>query len=175
MAMAGGPDLGDATLRRPRPGPGWATPLAAAPEPEPQPRPSRRRALAAAIGSAVVALVGGGIVWMAVTAGSQPQPSANPTQTVAAPQAAQRPPAPIAVTGQVTGETVVFTWTNPQPQEGDAFQYRYERSDADPVTSTVPSPTVTLERDADGESCILVSLVRADGRSSNDTKGCVDG
>jgi len=175
MAMAGGPHVGDATLRRPRPSPGSATPLPAAPEPEPQPRADRRRTLATAIGSAVVVLVGGGIVWMALAAGGQTQPPANPTQTVAAPQAAQRPPAPIAVTGEVTGDTVVFSWTNPQPQEGDAFQYRYERSGADPVTSTVPSPTVTLERDADGESCILVSLVRADGRSSNDTRGCVDG
>ena len=75
----------------------------------------------------------------------------------------------------MSGDTVVFSWSNPQPLAGDAFQYRYERSDADPVTSTVPSPTVTLQRDGDGESCILVRLVRADGRSSNDTRGCVDG
>lgn len=174
LAMAGTAGVGDATLRRPRPGAAPAAPAAAEPEPAAQPR-SRRRTIATAIGSAVVVLVGGGIVWMALAAGGQAPPTANPTQTVAAPPAAQRPPAPIAVSGAVTGDTVVFTWTNPQPQEGDAFQYRYERSGADPITSTVASPTVTLERDPDGESCILVSLVRADGRSSNDTRGCVDG
>ncbi|MGM1028811.1 MAG: serine/threonine-protein kinase [Actinomycetota bacterium] len=177
MVLAGGgTEAGDATVRRPRPA-AASGPAAPAPAPEdaqPQ-QASRRRTLATVIGSALVVLVGGGIVWMAIAAGGQAPPPASPTQTVAAPQVAQRPPAPIAVAGEISGDTVVFTWSNPQPQDGDAFQYRYERSGADPVTSTVPSPTVTLERDADGESCILVSLVRADGRSSVDTRGCVDG
>ena len=173
---AGGNAIADATLRRPRPGqPVPGGPEDRALEPAAPTSASRRRTLATIIGSAVVVLVGGGIVWMALAAGGQAPPAADPTQTVAGPQTAQRPPAPIAVAGEVTGETVVFRWTNPQPQEGDAFQYRYERSGADPVTSTVPSPSVTLERDPDGESCILVSLVRADGRASTDTRGCVDG
>jgi eukaryotic-like serine/threonine-protein kinase len=167
------PDLSDATIRR---APAQAHAAApAAVEPAPPARRSRRATALAIAGAAVVAVVVAGIVWLALTAGDRSQPQANPSQTVAPPPAAQRPPAPINVTGAVDGDTVVFTWTNAQPQEGDAFQYRYERSDADPVTAQAATPEVVLERDADGESCILVRLVRADGRSSNDATGCVDG
>ncbi len=164
----------DATIRR--------TPAGAAPQPQeapaaaqqPEPR-SRRKTVFAVIGGTLVAVLGFGIVWLALTAGDRTQPQANPSQTVAAPVAPQRPPAPINLEGEVQGDTVRFTWTNAQPQEGDAFQYRYERSDGDPVTAQTSAPEVVVERDADGESCILVRLVRSDGRSSNDTTGCANG
>ncbi|WP_306232991.1 serine/threonine-protein kinase [Agrococcus beijingensis] len=163
----------DATIRRARPGETAdasapvAAPVAVAPA-------SRRRSWATAVGAGLVVLVGGGIVWMALST-AQPQQAANPSQTIAAPAAPQRPPAPINVVGTVTGDSVEFTWVNAQPQEGDQFQYRYERSDGDPMISTVPLESVVVPRDADGESCVLVTLVRSDGRSSNDTRGCVSG
>nr|WP_241429363.1 protein kinase [Agrococcus sp. ARC_14] len=166
--------VSDATIRR--------TPVAAAPQgaapvaqAEQAPPRSRRKTVFAIVGGALVALLGFGIVWLALSAGNRSQPQADPSQTVAPPPAAQRPSAPINVEGTVVDETVQFTWTNAQPQEGDSFQYRYERSDADPVTAQTATPEVTLERDSDGESCILVRLVRDDGRSSNDTRGCVNG
>ena len=68
-----------------------------------------------------------------------------------------------------------FSWTNAQPQDGDTFRYRYVAEGADPVISSVSGTEVVLERDPDGTSCILVSLVRSDGRDSNDAEGCVDG
>ena len=48
-------------------------------------------------------------------------------------------------------------------------------SDADPVTAIVNTPEVAVQRDPDGETCVLERLVRADGRASNDATGCVDG
>ncbi|MEV7528029.1 protein kinase [Agrococcus sediminis] len=166
----------DATIRRPRPGQAVAD--ASAPVAQDAPAPAARdprRTAAAIVGAALVVLVGGGIVWMALAAGDEPPPSGNPSATVAAPAPAQRPPQPINVVGEVDGETVVFRWVNAQPQEGDTFQYRTEPSDADPVTAIVNTPEVAVQRDPDGETCVLVRLVRADGRASNDATGCVDG
>lgn len=167
-------ELADATIRR--------SSIAAPSEPagatvaaDAAPTRSRRASLVAVIGSAMVAILGLGIVWLALTAGNQRPPQANPSQSVAAPAPPQRPVAPINVVGTVDGESVTFTWTNAQPQPGDTFQYRYERSDADPITAQVATESVTLERDSDGESCILVRLVREDGRTSNDTEGCGSG
>ena len=166
-------ELSDATIRRaPAAAPQSGIPAAAA---EPAPPRSRRKAVFAAIGGSLVAVLGIGIVWLALAAGNQTQPQANPSQSVAPPVAAQRPSAPINVQGTVEGDSVTFTWTNAQPEPGDTFQYRYERSDGDPVTAQVAEETVTLDRDSDGESCILVRLVRQDGRSSNDTEGCGSG
>lgn len=166
--------LADATIRRDR----SAVPVgsASAPVAADAPRsPSRRSSLVTVLGGAVVAIIGVGIVWLALTSGDQPAPPADPSQSVAAPPPLQRPVAPINVVGTVEGETVTFSWTNAQPQPGDTFQYRYERSDADPVTAQVDTESITLERDSDGESCILVRLVREDGRSSNDAEGCGSG
>ncbi len=166
--------VSDATVRRaPAAAPEHAAPSAA--PAAPAARRSRRTTVFAIVGGALVAVLGFGIVWLALSAGDRRQPQANPTQTVAPPAAPQRPSAPINVTGTVEGDSVRFTWTNAQPQEGDSFQYRYERSDADPITAQVTEPGVVLERDGDGSSCILVRVVRVDGRSSNDTEGCVDG
>lgn len=163
----------DATIRR---APAAAAPESSvAPDATPAEPRSRRKAVFAIVGAGLVAVLGIGIVVLALTVGNQPPPQADPSQTVAPPAAPQRPSAPINLEGTVDGDTVHFTWTNAQPQEGDAFQYRYERSDGDPVTAQIAAAEVTLERDADGESCILVRLVRSDGRSSNDTKGCVNG
>lgn len=172
-AAPGAAAVSDATIRR-APAPQTAQGQQVQPEAPARPR-SRRKAAFAWVGAGLVAVLGVGIVWLAVATGTRTQPPGNPTQTVAQPQAPQRPSAPINVTGTVDGESVTFTWTNAQPQEGDAFQYRYERSDADPVIAQTAAEQVTLEADADGESCILVRLVRSDGRSSNDTRGCVNG
>lgn len=166
--------LAEATIRR-APAAAGGQRAAAAAATDASPARSRRASLTAVLGSAVVAVLGIAIVWLALTAGDQPPPAANPAQTVAAPAPPQRPVAPINVTGVVEGDTVTFTWANAQPQPGDTFQYRYQRTDADPVTAQVAEESVTLERDSDGESCILVRLVRADGRSSNDTEGCGSG
>lgn len=171
-AAQAGPTVSDATIRRQ---PAGAAPQSAAPTALAEAPRSKRKTVSAIVGAGLVAVLGIGIVALALTAGNQPAPPANPSQTVAAPAAPQRPSAPINVEGAVEGDTVRFTWTNAQPQQGDTFQYRYERSNGDPITAQTTAPEVTLERDPDGESCILVRLVRSDGRSSNDTEGCVNG
>lgn len=166
----------DATLRRPRPAPAADAPsLVAEDGPAPEAARGRRGTMAALVAAALVVLVGGSIAWMALAAGDERPPVGDPSETVAPPPAAQRPPQPINVAGEIAGETVVFRWVNAQPQEGDTFQYRYVRSDADPLTAIVTTPEVALQRDPDGESCVLVRLIRADGRASNDATGCVDG
>ena len=176
MAAQGALVAPDATIRRPMAS-AARVPDASPPSPElvTDRAGTRRRTIATAAAASLVAVAGGGIVWMAVAGGGSGQPPADPGQTIAAPAAPQRPPAPINVAGTAEGETVTFTWVNAQPQEGDQFQYRYEPSDGDPTIATTPVESVTVQRDGDGESCILVSLVRSDGRSSSDTRGCVRG
>ncbi|GEK79788.1 serine/threonine-protein kinase [Agrococcus baldri] len=157
----------DSTIRR--------APAAMGAAREPAAPRSRRGTVFAVVGAACVAALGIGIVALALTTNDEPPPQAAPSRSIAPPPAAQQPSAPINVDGVVDGDTVRFTWTNAQPQEGDAFQYRYEPSDGDPVTAQTAAPELVVERDSDGETCILVRLVRSDGRSSNDTEGCVDG
>ena len=84
-------------------------------------------------------------------------------------------PAPTALTGTNLGDgTARFTWTNPEPVDGDAYLWQVvatgQTSRAEKVDTT--SVVVDLPPEAD-VVCIEVSLVRPDGRvSSTPVPGC---
>ncbi|PJM73546.1 serine/threonine protein kinase [Bifidobacterium primatium] len=78
-------------------------------------------------------------------------------------------PSPTGLTGSYSGSTVTFTWTNPDPQDGDRYAWSRVSGDAaqqDADTALVDSPTVTIDDVTDAQTCIQVSIVRADRQMS---------
>ena len=62
-------------------------------------------------------------------------------------------------------EEAVFTWANPDPQEGDFFVWALAELGGEPQWQRTDETTVTVPAGED-RVCIEVSLVRADGRAS---------
>lgn len=170
-------DDGSTVLRAPGARSAGAQPPGAAPASEASPRPRRRspRSLLIAIGSAavLVAVLAVG-VGLALNASDDDSPRADPDATLP-PVNPQPPPAPINLQGVIEGESVVFTWVNPQPEDDDSYDVRSTPVGADPIHDTVDDPTFTLARDADGTTCVQVSVIRATGLTSPAREGCVDG
>ncbi|MET0789323.1 MAG: serine/threonine-protein kinase [Cellulomonas sp.] len=85
-------------------------------------------------------------------------------------------PAPHSLLGtrQADG-SVVFTWENPAPQDGDRYLWGVLQATGEPQLAVVDEPTVTVLADqaAAGQVCIEVAIVRADRRVSADpAEGC---
>lgn len=75
--------------------------------------------------------------------------------------------------GTRSGETVTFSWTNPEAEEGDVYIWsRVTLSGGDSSPEVVTEPAVSFAAEA-GEVCIDVVLRRADGRASEPVRGCV--
>lgn len=70
--------------------------------------------------------------------------------------------------------SVTFSWTNPDPQEGDFYVWRVVDVGNEGVSQRITEPVVEVGLPADKESvCIEVSLVRSSGKASNTpTRGC---
>ncbi|WEV74342.1 serine/threonine-protein kinase [Bifidobacterium sp. ESL0798] len=72
--------------------------------------------------------------------------------------------------GTADGQNVTFTWSNPAPKAGDTYAWaEVEDGSAAPgaQTSIVKEPKVTLNvAGGKPQTCIQVSIVRADGRMS---------
>lgn len=82
--------------------------------------------------------------------------------------------------GIYDGDTVVFTWRNPAPQQGDSYAWapvddtadEYGAPDAGLTRADmhiVHDETVTISAPGTNRTCIQVNLVRADRRMSSDT------
>ncbi|HEY0185862.1 MAG TPA: serine/threonine-protein kinase [Cellulomonas sp.] len=85
-------------------------------------------------------------------------------------------PSPTGLVGTRTAAgTVEFTWTNPDPQDGDRYLWGVlstvgETSFASPTDQAL----AVVTPDGEGEVCIEVSIVRADRRASaTPAEGCV--
>ncbi len=82
-------------------------------------------------------------------------------------------PEPTGVTADATAAGIHFTWTNPDPQDGDYYLYAVVTTATDPEFHSVPAAEVTVPADASGTTCIDVITVRANGQSSDPpTRGC---
>lgn len=77
-------------------------------------------------------------------------------------------PTPADLEGSVRADgTVVFTWTNPGPQDGDAYIWNTVVPGEQPVVERIEQATVTVAPAAPAaEVCVEISIVRADGRAS---------
>jgi serine/threonine protein kinase len=140
-----------------------------------QPAPARRAPVAAIVVGAVVVLGLGATGIVAAGRGLGRSTAATPTDSVAAPVDAvpEAVPAPTDITGSPAADGVAFTWTNEQPMPGDSYLYgvvdplaetSYEQTDQ--ASASIPAQS--------GRTCIEVVLVRANGRSSEPARSCVE-
>ena len=61
---------------------------------------------------------------------------------------------------------IVFSWTNPQPKEGDTFKYRAKSVKEDGPFETTTTNQAFISGFIDPPICLQVILVRADGSAS---------
>ncbi|MBX9244356.1 serine/threonine protein kinase [Actinotalea ferrariae] len=153
----------------------WQAPTAPEPAPElDRPRRGAGRVVAGVLGGLVVAgaLVAGGVLAFRPDADVEPTPV--PTTTVPAIRAV---PAPEELEGELRDGAAVFTWENPEPEEGDSYLWGLSLAGTEPELELVDEETVTVTPVVPGEQlCIEVSIVRTDGRfSTNPAVACVQG
>ena len=108
-------------------------------------------------------LLGGGTEELpAPDTSSEPQ---NPVSAIV--------PGPTDVTGTVTADGIRFTWTNPDPEDGDYYLYAVVTTATEPEFHSAAQTDVTVPADASGTTCIDVVTVRANGQSSDPpARGC---
>ena len=173
----------DATqLRQPagsaEPTAGPAEPVDAAPTAPTVPpqaiRPKRRKTpLVVGIGVGVVAVAAAAVVIFSDVGTGTPGTTATPTTS---PQEIRLASAPIPteLAGTVRGDVALFTWTNPEPEAGDAYLVAVTDrmgQTGDPTRVTVTQTEVPI--DQDGRACIEVRVVRSNGyASSTPAKAC---
>jgi serine/threonine protein kinase len=168
----------------PEPAPARPAPVfVAPPEPqvvEPVETAQRGRArLVAGIASAVVvlaAVVAIGAAALRDTPDDGPSATSDFSQGTDPTRIAETVPAPALLEGtrQADG-SVVFSWENPDPQEGDQYLWGVLQATGEPdlalvdvATATVPASAATA-----GQVCVEVAIVRADRRVSADpAQGC---
>lgn len=104
--------------------------------------------------------------------GADPAPSAttarpqDPVTTVV--------PAPEALGGTAVAEGVRFTWTNPEPAEGDRYIVAVvDRTGATGEAESIDAPEHTVPADPSGTTCLEVMLVRERGQASEPVTACV--
>ena len=168
-------DAGSSTVRRPRiVSASAATPPAPVATPTVAPAgPRSRRGLWIGIAVAIVAVLV--IAGVALASALSPAPDPEPTSTgTSVPQDPSDGfvPAPADVTGTASGGQVTFTWTNPDPQEGDAFIWYPVTLDGNGSPTRTKETTASLAADSSGRTCIEVQLVRENGASGNPTRAC---
>ena len=102
---------------------------------------------------------------------------APPEATEAPPTSAPQDPVAEVVpevedlTGTVEGAEAVFTWTNPDPRDGDLYLWRQdivgEETAPEPIEEATVRVPMTGER-----TCIEVSLRRVTGQASQPVSAC---
>ncbi|MBK8460839.1 MAG: serine/threonine protein kinase [Micropruina sp.] len=135
---------------------------------------SRTRAVVLVAVAAAIALIAGLVV--VTTLFGQPAASARPGVT---PSSEPIDPAPVSsavpqvakLKGVLTAGKVTFTWTNPDPQEGDSYLWRRVEPGVKHTYTQVKATKVTLLPAASGSTCIEVLLRRANGRSADEPMG----
>ena len=144
------------------------------PRPESQaPRRTERNIALAAIGALVfvIGAVGVGAVLGQTSAGGQP---VTTTYYTPPPVHDVVVPAPQDVEATVSGATATFTWTNPQPAEGDQYRWKLvERDGSTGQVAVVHEESVTVEAAAGQQVCIEVEILRSNGQiSATPARGC---
>lgn len=135
------------------------------------PGSGRRRLLAGALAGVVVvaALAVGALQAFGPATDDDAAAPSGPTGGTPAVPVVRAVPAPADLTGTPTDDgTVVFTWTNPEPQDGDRYVWGLVVPGQDAALEAVDEPTVTVPAGAGGPEglCVEVAIVRQDGRAS---------
>lgn len=153
---------------RPQPVPGSAAP-AAAPS-----RLSRTRIVRALVAVLSLLVLVGVVLAVVLTGGAIDRPDADPAPSTSGGSAVGRGAVAPAVDGTATpsvdGTEVTFTWSNPDPREGDV--YYWALSDDPDSRQAVDAPQVTVENLVPGTRvCLNVEIGRA-GRTSEALRIC---
>ena len=161
------------------PADGAAPELVAAPVHEVHPGRATRsrtgRLLAAAGSVLAIAAAVVAVVLLANRPATDPGPAAGTEFPGPASTLGRTVPAPTNLFGtRQTDGTVVFTWTNPDEQDGDTYLWGVRTATGEPQLEIVDRPTATVTPPAEGgEVCVEVSIVRADRRASTvPAQGC---
>jgi hypothetical protein len=134
-----------------------------------------------------LAIAGGALLALAVVVGLVVSASAPPPAPVVTDEVS-KPPADALDNGTVPDVTdlagklgsngkVVFTWTNPQPKDGDTYKWHvndFVTQEPGPF-QLATEPRAEVEPAPGNITCIQVMIVRADGGSSPmeaDSKNC---
>jgi len=181
VAAAAGPAVPPLGVAVPPPGrfvaPPPVVPDLAGPDEDEPVGGGRTRALSAVLAALVVvaAIVGLVTVW---TRGGLDRPGASQTfeAPTSVPQAISVPAAD-SLRGVVqTDGSVTFTWRNPDPRDGDRYQWGLVSATGEEALALVDEPTVTVpapDGEPVGEVCIQVFVVRADRSVSTEpARGC---
>jgi hypothetical protein len=133
------------------------------------PAPARKkRTVPLALGAAAL-VVAAGLTWI-VVAGGTGNPALDTTGTATtmtsdpALAVVDVVPQPAGLTGTVTPDGVTFTWTNPDPQPGDGYDWQRTKTGQAETVSRVTEPAVTIPGAT--QACIEVVIVRDNGSSS---------
>jgi serine/threonine protein kinase len=144
--------------------------------PPPPAAPRSKRGMWFTLGAAAFVVVIGVILAFALPAvlggPAEPTPEASvPDEPIdVVPVVA---PAPEGLTGVVGADGVVFTWTNPDPAEGDEYLWGIvARGGTEPVLERTDQTTVTVPADPSGTTCVQVLTRRASGQASSPVNAC---
>ncbi|MFC4140714.1 MULTISPECIES: protein kinase [unclassified Microbacterium] len=155
--------------------PQQAQPTAPAVADEPQPA---RRGMPwwgwAAASVAVLALIVGGawFVGGALLNQAAPTPVKSDEKPVPQDPISALVPQVGDLTGVRQGDQVVFTWTNPDPQDGDTYIWQPVTLEGPGDAATTEQTTVSVPAQASGATCIEVVLRRDKGQSSDPVREC---
>ncbi|TQJ30569.1 serine/threonine-protein kinase [Microbacterium sp. SLBN-146] len=157
-----------------RTGPAVEAPSSAPPAVAPA-RRSRRTAVTWSLvggGLAVIAAVIVGVSLPGILAGGDPTPPPPDTTAVPLDPVSPLVPAPEALTGVAGAEGVTFTWTHPDPQDGDHFLWAVDAAGGEAAFESTTETSVTVPADPSGRTCIEVLTARSNGQSSESVTGC---
>jgi serine/threonine protein kinase len=122
----------------------------------------------------LVLLIGGVVFASSLTGALVPAPTPTTEEPEPVDPLAGVVPGPEDVTGVTQGGIVSFTWTNPDPEEGDTYIWYEVTLDGPGEPHIVEQANATLEGERTGRTCIEVLIKRADGRSTPEgVRGCV--
>ncbi|PRZ09718.1 serine/threonine protein kinase [Isoptericola sp. CG 20/1183] len=76
--------------------------------------------------------------------------------------------------GTVDGDEVVFTWTNPEPQDGDVYGWRVPEIGAETRYQSTEETEVRVPRVKGGQTCVEVVINRSGAMSVQSQLECVD-
>lgn len=136
--------------------------------------PRSRKGLWITLAAAGAVLVVGAIVGLNfLVAGITPEPQASSTAVDPKDVSSDVVPKVTEIAGIRDGDQVVFTWTNPSPQEGDSYIWSQVAVSGEVDPQQTPDATALVTA-GPGTVCIDVMLRRDDGRASETVRGCVE-
>ena len=174
------PDLASPAIERTivrGPAPATEPPVAAPPPPPVEP-PSRRGLIIGLVAAVVLAIVGAIVVIAVVISGGNAAdevvlPTNEPTGGGGPAVVVDAVPTPTNPTAKLVKGSVVFSWENPSPKEGDGNQYALAESPA--TINNLDGPTVTVPLNGAARQCILAYILRDGQRTSDGLEICYPG